>query len=774
MIEVIYDQFRLEKADGTDFEIEEDNQYDVCVDKMRTCAESQQHLRIFIRNPGIYGWFDSVRKKFGAVLRIKDPIKELSALMSNAKLPNFLKNKPELVVKLRLIEKVSSSPKKENESLDRWIVRLLLGSAWSNEELTSDEQLIAILNWYLDESKASLHPAILEIANERLIHWAESSTKGSMLFKWLQPDPFNRCRLIALEQLLTTYPKNRVAEWFQYEGIWAVLSQFPDRHQVLPQWADMPSIQLPPAIATSIRSFLKEEWENRSPFASLSYISGRLDHEIAFILENLRLQMKNGQAIDRRLYDMLSEVTNSHPQIMALAETLLPASPPNTLSDQADVSEVRSWLKEQYLPFYRSCSLLKRLNSTLESITSFQTWFKEHYPKLIVNGHGMAYRQIQTLKEILHDNAILLIIVDGLDYLTAEIELLPALIEKGLFPDEDMLPYFSFLPSETHIAKPALLRGKMPSQIPEENPSAAYYSSLVQEAFGLNSAAVRAATNKDMSLEELVGDSANLYLYLDNHLDAELLHAQFSPAVRQKRYAEHLKNLAFNIADAGSLYKDLFGRELIAVVASDHGYTEIPDGVKVIKSSEKAKSRSAVVTDESFSSGEVWELTPEDLFGLHKKMAIPWGYDCFGSKPRGATHGGSTPQEIAVPWIVINRSKPSPLIPLMLHLEGSIYRRQKENRISLCISNPNEYSIKILQIQMQWITFTETLHLKVGPNAVKKIACQCDASDIASNFVEISGNYSMERMGEKKTVQFKLEVETVGAMLNEFDDTFDI
>jgi hypothetical protein len=215
-------------------------------------------------------------------------------------------------------------------------------------------------------------------------------------------------------------------------------------------------------------------------------------------------------------------------------------------------------------------------------------------------------------------------------------------------------------------------------------------------------------------------------------------------------------------------------KELITVIASDHGYTEIPDSIKVIHSSAKAKSRSAVAAEEEFSSGEVWELTPADLFGLHKKMAIPWGYDCFGSKPRGATHGGATPQEIAVPWIVVNRSKPTPLFPLMVYLEGPIYRRQKENSLVLCISNPNAHSVKVLQIQLQWITFDGPVHLKVGPHAVKKVPCRFDASDIGTNFVEILGNYSVQRMGEMRTEQIRLKVETAGAMSSEFNDDFDV
>lgn len=773
MIEVIYDQFRLEKADGNDLEVEEADQYEMCLKRIQACAEVQQQLRVFVRNRGMYGWFDSMRKKYGCILRIKDPLKELSTLMNNAPLPEFLGNKPELVVRLRLIEKASESPRKEGEPLDKWAMRLVLGSVWCNEELVGDEQLLGIINWYLDESKAVSHPAILQLANERLEHWAKSSQASAMLFRWLLPEPFRRCRIIAWEQLLATYPKDRVAEWLQYDGIWAVLSQLPDRYRLVPKWPGLPSVQLPPAIANSVRAFLKEEWENRSPFSALSHMFGGLDFEIGFILERLRLQLRQGRAIDTVFYDRLAEVTNTNAQVMELAQSLLPVSPPSSLSDHADISEVRHWLKEQYLPFYRSCARLRQLDLTVEAVTTFQVWFREHYPRLLVNGHGMAYRQIHGLKVALKDRPVLLIVVDGLDYLTAEIELLPALIEKGFYPQEDMMPYFTFLPSETPIAKPAILRGKMPSQIPEENPSAAYYGSLVQDAFGLEPTSIRAATNKDMSLEELLSEPAQVYLYLDNRLDAELLHALFPAEIRQRKYADHMRQLAQALADGSLICEGLFGSELNVVIASDHGYTEIPESAKVIRSSSKAKSRSTVVADESFVSDEVWELVPEDLYGLHNKMAVPWGYGCFGSRPKGATHGGFSPQEISVPWITVAKSKPAPMVPLLLYLEGAIYRRQKENDLVLCISNPNAQSIKVLQVQMQGVVFESSLPLDVAPKTVKKVTCRFDASDIAANFIDILGNYSLQRLGEKWTEQIRLRIETTGAMASEFDDDFD-
>jgi len=774
MIEVIYDQFRLEKATGNDLEIEEPAHYEPCLQKIRLCADSKQEIRIFVRNPGMYGWFDSVNRKYGGVLRVKDPLIELALLMNNAPLPAFLKNNPELVVRLRLIEKFIASPKKEGESLDNWMLRVLLGPAWSNEHLTADEQIIAIMDWFTDESKSSSHPAILRFAQDRLEYWIEGSPKASQLLQWLLPEPFKRCHYLAWEQMLSTYPKNRIAEWLQYQGVWAVLSQFPEREHFVPRWAISPTVQLPPPITNSIRAFLKDEWEKRSPAAALSYISGSLEVEISFIVERLRMQLRQGQAIEKSLYESLAAVTNVNTEVMELAEALLPVSPPSPLDEQADLQEVRNWLTEGYLPFYDSCALLKNLDSTAEPTQLFVNWFKKHYPTLLVSGQGMAYRKIHSLKERLRDNPLMLLVVDGLDYLTAQNQLMPALIAKGLYPEEEMTPYFTFLPSETPIAKPALLRGKMPSQIPEEKPNAAYYSDLVQQVFDLAPHEIRAATNKDMNLEELVNEQAKVYLYLDNRLDGEFLHAQFSPAVRRKKYKQHVNQLVEALADAISTHEELFGQEPLLVIATDHGYTEIPDCSKVIPTLSKTKNRSAVASNVSPENHEVWLLAPEDVFGLQQKMVIPHGYGCFGSKPKGATHGGCSPQEVAVPWILLTKSKPVPLEPLLFYIQGAIHRRRKENPLTLCISNPNRHSVRIIQIQMQGITFDGLLSLDVASESVRKIHCQFNAEHVAGNFVEILGNYTMQRMGEKRTEQIKLTIETAGAMSNEFDDDFDV
>jgi hypothetical protein len=81
---------------------------------------------------------------------------------------------------------------------------------------------------------------------------------------------------------------------------------------------------------------------------------------------------------------------------------------------------------------------------------------------------------------------------------------------------------------------------------------------------------VRAATDKEMSLKELAQEPAGVYLYLDNQLDREYLHAVFKPYLRQKKYSEYYKKQAIVIAEAANLIEELHNVYPLIIVCSDH------------------------------------------------------------------------------------------------------------------------------------------------------------------------------------------------------------
>lgn len=770
MIEIICDQFQIKQKGQNDIEIHKESDYENCIKTIETFLKNEKSLKIFVRNPGIFSWFDHVKKKYGATIDVVDPKKELLKKLNRSNLPAQLSN-PDTIIEYKLIDKAVECIISEGESTETWLFRSLLGTVWTYESLHEEFHVQELFQWFFDHDK--LHTQLaLNLMDQRLENWIAGSIAYSSLIQWIKPQPLKRISYLAWEKMLANYPLKKIMEWFQHEGIWAALIQLPDRDS-LPLYL-FPPVQLSPVLAHHVRVFLDKTWETDSLQAAVACISGKLDVEIKFLTSRLQLRLQNNLALTHDQYAAIQNASDNHPKVMEIASLLLPATKPDVLSDDADSAAVIKWIKEGYLPFYDSCRMLQKVDDTLDLIESFTRWLKKNYTSLLTSGDAMAYRQTNHLKNRLVENPLLIVVVDGLDFLTARQALLPALFENELYPETDVQPFLSYLPTETFIAKPALVGGKMPDQLADEVPGAPYYKKVALQLFHLKDDDIQAATHKEKSIAELVNKPASLYLYLDNHLDAEYLHAQYNPYIRKQKYAEHVKKMANSLKDAVEITQQLYGKKLLIAILSDHGYTELPKNAQIIPMSAKTKHRSAQIgANESMPSENTWILK-SDLFGLKHSMVIATGYACFGSMPKGATHGGCTPQELAVPCITVSSEAYQPLLPIAVSIEGNIHRRRRENPINLSITNPNPHGVTVTSLNFKTIDISRHLPIHIDPGGVKKICLNLDASDIQSSVYEISGEFVIESFAETKTGALHLQVPTFGAMSTEFDDEFDL
>ena len=162
------------------------------------------------------------------------------------------------------------------------------------------------------------------------------------------------------------------------------------------------------------------------------------------------------------------------------------------------------------------------------------------------------------------------------------------------------------------------------------DPRCFFLSRIAARFFYLTEDEIRSATDKDLSLHELVQKPAKVYLFLDNQLDREYLHTVSSQYVRRKKYTAHLKKQAVILAEAAQLVKELYNTTLLISVCSDHGHTLIPKYAPIINApaAKTTKIRSmymdGVDLPEDFDETKIWRLKP-GLFGLNEEMAIPWG-----------------------------------------------------------------------------------------------------------------------------------------------------
>jgi hypothetical protein len=175
---------------------------------------------------------------------------------------------------------------------------------------------------------------------------------------------------------------------------------------------------------------------------------------------------------------------------------------------------------------------------------------------------------------------------------------------------------------------------------------------------------------------------------------------------------------------------------------------------------------------EDFDEDMIWRLNP-GLFGLSREMAIPNGYTCFVKRPKGATHGGCTPQELAVPWFILSTHKTEPLKPLVFTIEGVIFRKRKENPLTLTISNPNDFSISITELNISGVNITALFPIFVEKNRFSKLAASFNASAVNANVVEFEISYRFSNKVSEMKNSVSLKVKTTGAMSTEFDDDFE-
>lgn len=769
MIEIICDQYELCQVAASDRLVTEADQFEEVLTKIKFYCEAGDHLRVIVRNQILFKHFDAALK-YGATKQILDPVAMLAKELQ-AGVPKYLQMHPKWIVELDLLGKAKAQPGAK-ETIESWLKRVLLGEVWTENFPDSQEGLSALFAYFTGRDINQQHSLEKQLVNEHLEKWYRQNPGKVELLSWLQEDPFQRTKFAIWEQSLSLFPDNKISDWLQQDDIWFELSKFPNRGQ-LPRLSS--SLKIPEKIAVFARNFLSEKWQI-SPEDAMPFISGKLDFEINFLLQNLGNLLKDEIAISSSVYESL--VALDSPKITALAKQLILSEAPSSISKESSVSEVQDWLKNEYLPFYNSCSLLGKLDETEPSLAFFEDWLTQHYEKMLFNGEGMAYREISQLKGCSIDEPILMVVFDGLDYLCACEELLPVMQENGLFPLKEPAPLFSFLPSQTEIAKPVMVAGKMKSQIPDEKPNALFYKELLQDCLGFSENDIRSKTDKDGSLIELIQDPAKIYLYLDNQLDREYLHSNLQQYYRKRKYSDYVHQQAKKIVQCLNDFKELYGKSLKVVICSDHGYTTIPKNAKVIKMADEKTSKTRTLAGytpeqaKDVHEHHVWKLR-RDLCGLKEEMIIPLGYSCFNSRPYGATHGGCSPQEIAVPWFLFSEERPDALEPLSFSFEGEIFRKRADNNIVLNISNPNNSPVTLTKMEVTGFVFSSSLPIKIGKKNTHKLHASFNASAIGDSNVDFSIRYRVKSMAEEPERSLTIKVPTKGAMSTDFDDDFD-
>ena len=179
MIEIICDQYGLYSASDSDNIVTETFQFEDELLKIKSHAESGASLRLIVRNPVLFKWFDAAIK-YGARKQLIDPVAMLADRLDQVAVPKFLKSNPPWIIELGLLDIAKEHPA-NGEPVEDWIRKVLLGEAWSSTAPSSPKGLADVFLYLLNHDEKDLHPLEKYLLKKQLYFWSHNNSDNTEL-----------------------------------------------------------------------------------------------------------------------------------------------------------------------------------------------------------------------------------------------------------------------------------------------------------------------------------------------------------------------------------------------------------------------------------------------------------------------------------------------------------------------------------------------------------------------------------------------------------------
>jgi hypothetical protein len=460
--------------------------------------------------------------------------------------------------------------------------------------------------------------------------------------------------------------------------------------------------------------------------------------------------------------------------LISLADELSHTCSPASIGPDTTWSDVHAWLLDEYFPFYRRATVLRATDSMSPGTSAFEEWLLANYPELTRRDDCLAHTLIRALSAALAKGSVLLVVVDGLGGQWAD-TVAGALGRSGLAVEPVQLR-LSVVPTLTDTAKTAMLRGQMPNQFEWVQSGATAYRDLLVRALGLTENRVHLATDRDSSLEELAEKEGDVYAFLSNGFDEGFVHKPLPPLVRWERVRRFVDELGEGATEAAQAIERRAGRPTTVVIVGDHGATEVSaaegSAISVSEGCRVTHGRVLLAAPETLAEGTAY-LDP-GRFLLPDGVAVARGYRYFGDKPRGLTHGGITPQEVAVPFIFASTAEPRPVGDLIVSVLGTVARGRADNDIQVLVLNPNQEQARVTGLRLRLVRWVSETVFRLRPAEERRLAAYLDGSEVRSGEVELTGTLEWSHAGRTRTQEIRQVMCTTGAAVSDtrFEDMF--
>lgn len=738
-------------------------------------------LDVVVTNPAMNSWFDQYRGLKQVSFVVCDPVgmlgQELGVQVEG--LPAAIAENPSLVASSRLVEKARMRP--HNTDPFGWLYSEVCGGLWAGSLDTALDLTALVRTLCLDEALDSVSLEGL-MRRSRAAVWAAESPFGSTVTWLLNGEPARRAQTLAANRFLLAYPQAVRVKALQFDGRWAELCQLENADSIAAQLdlAGLAGIALSPGQSRALRGYLGSALGQGSVDAILKVVSGHLAEEAESVGAYLKDRMPEIDSSWEPLLGRIGEVfggSEAGNSLVSLTQRVRPLPEPNPLRELATWDEAKTWLTEEYFPYHEWAVTVGRLERTAGAVEQFEKWLLANYYHLTRTAAFAPYALREVLQQRINEGCAVLVVVDGLPW--SFCRELSSLLEgrgiAGALPE----PRITTLPSKTATAKPSLIRCQLPGQIAADDDGAISYDDLFSTSVGLRTDDVAVGTATDSSLQTLLKNRRRAYLYLCNDIDA-IIHKPISAEKRREQVLKVLADLCEDIAEARQSFIARFGEEPLFILSSDHGFTELPKPASILSftiADERQLSHCRVL--ECDWPVKVREdaatVTPEMLGGGKAAYVVPRGYACINSRPKGATHGGLTPQETIVPVWAIGSREGLLYQHIELAIAGDVRRGRASNPVQIALANPNRLGVWVDSIDVPRLAASKNLPVLLPPGGDLTLEGDVDGSGLRQPTLPLVGVVRVRFAGGKQATPVDQTIRTTGAAVSDesFEREFD-
>ena len=635
--------------------------YVACYARTRDALYSRTDLQVVVTDPVSARWFKVMARHYGAERIVFKELTLRSFLEERIGMPipadfNETDLRESGLAELNI-------PSTNQASFGDYLLEVFFGSFLNKADMVY--RINEILAAYEPEQwqQALTRPLIGKMYRERL-HCLHSEMDPArqladlQLLAWFEKSPEVYIRYLSALKLLQNYP--------ELMGISVLGNVYADLIQLNLDLRRVPIILHgnEPTL-DEIRIYLQNAAGQADPTTVdqlLEQVSGLLEIELETIIAILKSgRVEVTKTVIQRVRRKFTPLQNQPEIAQELADLgLLVAVPvPSEPQPEWDVQEWIRWAVEEYLPYRFWLESLGELNDGIGELAGkYADWLYSNYGWLLFNSPRMAWRAVFDLKDKMraHSGPVLMVMVDNLN--PKFYPLLQNQLHQQGFYEQDFNYCVSMLPSFTEVGKKCVLTGHFE---PFEGSS---YAQIVEQTWAsrLNKQ-VRYLPNI-LELRKIAERTHEVFIL--NYLPVDLcLHQHESHIgishsqtiqVYMTALAQDIRSFARRIGAE---------RDLMVIIASDHGSTRIPRGtVNVIE--DKLYKKHAMDEHHRFISvndAEAQRLSEKVQYDCYlfrrKEHGLPNNYlvarRLYRFLPTDDSvyiHGGLTPEETIVPVAV--------------------------------------------------------------------------------------------------------------------------